>query len=294
MHRRGLANYSCKLTPLRMRRVAVMKEQADDPTLLPPGRPRSSEAPDASASVGASMFPDLADRKMWYCLDRHKPTWRGKLHKWCALSSPVWVYYQLSLCSDWPSAIGASLALFAALFLFSASSSFHLGRWTQPQERWAMKVDYIAIFLQVGFSFAPLFVQLLRPATSYVILALLAAAVAAGAWLTLAEVNLGRHAVVFTYMAMAGVQLVPLSTHLLSHRSAFEAMLPAETLMFFGMAACYVVGSQVYAHAAPPLWPDHFGYHELWHLLVSVASFLSYACNCSVLMRCTADQPCYK
>ena len=34
-----------------------------------------------------------------------------------------------------------------------------------------MKADYIAIFLQVGFTFAPLYVQMLRPATSYAILA---------------------------------------------------------------------------------------------------------------------------
>jgi len=270
--------------------------RATDPTLLPPGRPRSSEAPDADADAmkHAGMFPDLSDRTVWYCLDRHKPTWRGKLHLCCALSSPAWVGYQLSLCSDWRAVGGASLALFAALFLFSASASYHLGRWTQPQERWAMKVDYIGIFLQVGFTFAPLYVQMLRPATSYAILALLTATVAAGAWLTLAEVNLGRHATVSAYMAMALVQLVPLSTHLVSRRSAFEAMLPAETQMFAGMAACYLIGSQIYARAAPPLWPDHFGYHELWHLLVAVASFLSYLCNCSVLMRCTADQPCYE
>ena len=116
---------------------------------------------------------------------------------------------------------------------------------------------------QVAFSLAPFYVQLLPPATSIVILALLAATVAAFAWLTLAEVNLGRHAVVSAYLAIAGVQLVPMSTHLLSRRSVFEAMMPVETQMFAGVAACYLVGSQIYAHAAPPLWPDRFGYHEL-------------------------------
>ena len=44
-------------------------------------------------------FPSTDDRTIWYCLDRPKPRLRGVLHKWCALSSPVWCCYQLSLCN---------------------------------------------------------------------------------------------------------------------------------------------------------------------------------------------------
>ena len=102
-------------------------------------------------------------------MERPKPRYRGVLHKWCALSSPVWCGYQLSLC-DAGNALGAGLSLFAMVFLFSSSAMFHRGRWTLAQERRLMKLDYIGIFMLVAFSVAPCYVQLLPPAASYPVL----------------------------------------------------------------------------------------------------------------------------
>ena len=102
-------------------------------------------------------------------MERPKPKYRGVLHTWCALSSPVWCGYQLSLC-DAGNAPAAGLSLFAMAFLFSASAMFHRGRWTLAQERRLMKIDYIGIFLLVAFSVAPCYVQLLPPAASYPVL----------------------------------------------------------------------------------------------------------------------------
>ena len=218
----------------------------------------------APAADGFSTaFPSTEDRSIWYCcthpphrthgssqpahaprivaVERPKPKYRGVLHMWCALSSPVWCGYQLSLC-DAGNAPAAGLSLFAMAFLFSASAMFHRGRWTLEQERRLMKVDYIGIFLLVAFSVAPCYVQLLPPAASYPVLGapprpppgarsharaacpccykrflmrldcaasralhagLLALTVVAGAWLTLAELNLGRHGMVAVYVAQA-------------------------------------------------------------------------------------------
>ena len=250
-------------------------------------------------------------------VERPKPKYRGVLHTWCALSSPVWCGYQLSLC-DAGNTPAAGLSLFAMAFLFSASAMFHRGRWTLAQERRLMKLDYIGIFLLVAFSVAPCYVQLLPPASSYPVLGapprpprsiawpvltaepphalhagLLALTVVAGAWLTLAELNLGRHGMVAVYVAQAVVQLVPLSTTLLSNRPVFASLLPAERAMFGVFGACYLVGSQVYAYQAPKLWPSSFGYHELWHLLIAASVVLTYAINCSVLANCSSVRPCY-
>ena len=140
-----------------------------------------------------TAFPSTEDRSIWYCcarpprrthgtwqqsahapriivaVERPKPKYRGVLHTWCALSSPVWCGYQLSLCGA-GNAPAAGLSLFAMAFLFSASAMFHRGRWTLAQERRLMKIDYIGIFLLVAFSVAPCYVQLLPPAASYPVL----------------------------------------------------------------------------------------------------------------------------
>eukprot|EP00320_Phaeocystis_rex_P009442 CAMPEP_0119079130 /NCGR_PEP_ID=MMETSP1178-20130426/105083_1 /TAXON_ID=33656 /ORGANISM="unid sp, Strain CCMP2000" /LENGTH=225 /DNA_ID=CAMNT_0007061629 /DNA_START=95 /DNA_END=772 /DNA_ORIENTATION=- len=224
---------------------------------------------------------------MWYCLDRPKPKYRGVLHMWCALSSPVWCAYQLSLC-DAGNAPAAGLSLFAMAFLFSASSLYHRGSWTLSTEQCLMKLDYIGIYLLVAFSVAPCYVQLLPPTASYTVLGLLALTVVAGVCLTLAELKLGKHSMVAVYVAQAALQLVPMGTSLLSSRSVFQGLLPTERWMLGGLATCYLAGSQVYAHSTPSLWPATFGYHELWHLLIAASVVLTYACNCSVLAR-----PCY-
>jgi len=117
--------------------------------------------------------------------------------------------------------------------------------------------------------------------------------VVAGAWLTLTELTLGRHGMVAVYVAQAGIQLVPLSTTLLSSRPVFASLLPTERWMFGAFAAFYLVGSQVYAHSTPKLWPGSFGYHELWHLLIAASVVLTYAINCSVLANCSSARPCY-
>ena len=75
-----------------------------------------------SESFGLSRaFPSTDDRTIWYCLDRPKPRLRGVLHKWCALSSPVWCCYQLSLCNVHNVlAVGLSASGLATTFGFIA------------------------------------------------------------------------------------------------------------------------------------------------------------------------------
>ena len=153
-------------------------------------RPQKQRRLRLHATGSPRPFP-LQDRSIWYCcarsprrthgtwqsahapcivaVERPKPQYRGVLHTWCALSSPVWCGYQLSLC-DAGNALAAGLSLFAMVFLFSSSAMFHRGRWTLAQERRLMKLDYIGIFMLVAFSVAPCYVQLLPPAASYPVL----------------------------------------------------------------------------------------------------------------------------
>ena len=44
-------------------------------------------------------------------------------------------------------------------------------------------------------------------------------------------------------------------------------------------------GVAAFSDAGPALWPATFGFHELWHLLVVIASACTYACNCSIISR---------
>lgn len=227
--------------------------------------------------------------------------------------------YQLRLCRSADALGAAALSLFGTVWLFAASGSFHRSEWPDVEhEDFAAKarrararaasrveheprplvplraplsaraqLDYVGIFLQVAFSGAPLYVLLDPPKrrTGWLVLGGLAATVAAGALVAFADVEVGRRTITLVYLAQGLTQLLPLGTRAPFGRRLWDALRARERRMLVCMAACYVGGSQLYASAAPALWPATFGFHELWHLLIVVASACTYLVNCSVIRR---------
>lgn len=227
----------------------------------------------------------------WYCRARKKPLWRGVAHQVSAWASPVWATPMLSRCWDVASSCSVSLFVASAAGLFFASSSYHRKRWTLAQERLWSRLDYSCIFCLVGFSYAPTYVMLLPPARGWAVIAVLAMTVALGISLTFSGTQVGRKTMVWLFVSQGAVQVVawmaPWSG--VDDRPTLYALLtPTERVLFWSMAFIYLAGSQIYAHRWPNPWPDQFGYHEIWHLLIVVACGCSYVGNWSVLERTRA------
>jgi len=245
-----------------------------------------------SAMPEPSSLPSsfaVADATTFYCESRHKPLLRGWLHALTALTSPLWTSYQLRLCRTWDGQASALMSLFSAAWLFSASGAFHTVRWThRSQEVLLGKLDYVGIFFQVGFSLAPYYVHLLPADVGWKVVAAIGATVASGAFVVLAEPvwARSRHVITSIYICAAALQLLPLcSSAFGGAKSIVSQMLPSEQMLMATTAICYLAGSQCYTFGYPRLWPDVFGYHELWHLLVVIASYCTWSMNCSLLQR---------
>ena len=219
------------------------------------------------------------------CLGRPRPTYRGKLHLWSALLSPIWWTYQLSLCQTAEMAAAAVLSLFGTSWLFTCSGLYHTRSHTMEQEELISKFDFLGIFMQVGFSLLPVYMVLLPRTAAWLVIGGLILSVAAGTWLTFADVHVTRNTITAIYIAQGCLNLVPMATCLLSTHAVFTMLLPSEMLLLVNAVACYLVGSQVYAYATPQLWPGVFSFHELWHLLVVIASMCTWSCNNSLLAR---------
>lgn len=217
----------------------------------------------------------------WYCLSRPRPVWRGRLHLVCALASPVWMWGQLRLCSGDGSAFAAALlSLLGTAACLSFSAMYHTVHWALPRELLLSDLDLIGIFCQIAFCMTPWYVLLMPGSTGWCVVAALALSVAAGTWLTLSKVEMGRHAATCVYIAQAAAQIGPMA-----HCRIFERVTPAELSLFWVGMALYLVGSQVYARKAPDPWPDTFGYHEIWHVMVVLAAACTYHTNSSILAR---------
>ena len=168
------------------------------------------------------------------------------------------------------------------------------------------KLDYTFIFCVVAFSYAPLYMLLVPTGMGFKILCGLALTVRfitydqtmkhshknneqvlAGAYISFADhIELGRHSLVMVYIFQAVLQLVPMFTNLISgDKSVFEQLQWSEKFGLLLMGACYLVGSQIFANRWPDPWPKDFGYHEIWHLLITVAAGCTYFVNYSVVQR---------
>lgn len=165
------------------------------------------------------------------------------------------------------------------------SGLFHCGKWTRQQEELLGNLDYFGIYLQIAFSIAPVFVLLMPTSAGWIVVSFLAAAAAAGGVFTFNGPELSRFVHVAVYTAMAAAQIVPLFIPLFGTPSVFAEMLPSERWLLLTTAVSYFSGSQIFAHAWPPLCKDAFGYHELWHLLIIVGSAATYSTNCSIAER---------
>ena len=239
---------------------------------------------------------ERAEQKLWsnvdgmaqpfYCLGRPKPYFRGTMHFYAALCSPLFSAYQLSLCHTTQQMISVILACTAATCMLGASGAFHYLRWsTVAQEILLGKLDLSAIYLQIAFSATPMYHLLLPPPVNWLIISLMGVCAMCGTLLTFGPDHMGRHARSLVYCIMGCMQVLPMMSSAFAEQSIWSRLLPFERSLVVGLAAAYLIGSQVYAHATPKLWIRVFGFHELWHLLVIIGSASSYIVNCSLLKR---------
>lgn len=230
--------------------------------------PRTREA--KVHTEGAVIKTNPAD---WYALARPRPFFRGWFHRAAFVLSPLWVVHMLWRCSTYAAVISAGLSLFSKTLLFGASSTYHITQWRSVKaERRIASLDLSAISLTIAFSMAPAYALLLE----YGMLFLLFAAAAAGLSAWLAVSGASKAARTAAYVLQGFLSAAPV---LYFELQEFEKLALAVT------GAAYLAGACIYASERPDPYPDHFGYHELWHLLVIVASAGTYTANLSILER---------
>lgn len=229
----------------------------------------------------------------FYCSGRPRPLFRGQLHFWSAVASPLWIGYQLSLCQTAGETAVVLLASLGAVSMLGASGCYHTMNWKdEPTELLAGKMDYSAIYMQIAFSGAPLYHLLVPSPYNWGVIGITSFCAVLGVLMTFGSGSFmfngqydSRHLGTVIYAIMGGAQVLPLTSRLFSNDSAWSLLVPSEQNMILTLTFAYLVGSMIYANAKPKLWQSVFGFHELWHLLVVVGTACSYGVNTSLLLR---------
>jgi hemolysin III len=165
--------------------------------------------------------------------------------------------------ASWPYA--ATLAA-----MFGASALYHRIRWSSASVRaWVRRLDRSVIFLFIAGTYTPFALLAFQGALATSLLAVVWAGAAAGLLLNLAPVDVPTWLATLAYVALGWVGVVALP-------QLFSRVGVAVSVLVLVGGGLYTLGALTYALRRPDPAPAVFGYHEVFHLLVTAAAAVHY------------------
>lgn len=200
-----------------------------------------------------------------------KPLLRGRIHLAAFVAAiPAAVALVAAAASNGFEATVAASAYAATLvLLFAASSAYHrLGR-AGPGVVWLRRLDHSSIFLLIAGSYTPVCLVAMSGWSSAALLIGVWTAAAVGVVLKLVRFDRSHRIGFVLYLTMGWAVLAALPSLVSSVDGDTLALLVAGGVL-------YTVGAVVLATRFPNPFPRFFGYHEVWHAMVTVAAALHY------------------
>lgn len=151
--------------------------------------------------------------------------------------------------------------------LYGISAAYHVPKWPARVRGILSRMDVAMIQLFIAASFVPVAVHALEG--RWRMWSLVAAGVVAvgGAAVAASPIKGPRWLGTTGYVAFGG-------SLLLFVLRALDRLPPVGIALLVGSALVYAVGGIVYTRRQPDPWPAWFGFHEVFHLLVVLASGL--------------------
>ncbi len=200
---------------------------------------------------------------------RRRPTFRGVFHLLAAVVAFPATAWLVSRAGSDTAEFAAGVYGGSLVVLFTVSATYHRVFWTDQRIRAAVgRIDHSAIFVLIAGTYTP-FCLLIGSAGGYALLATV--------W---ASALLGMVIVVFfprTPKPVRSAIYVLLGWLIVPFLPALHAALgPGPFVLILAGGACYTVGAIIYAARRPDPFPEVFGFHEIFHLLVVVAAACQY------------------
>lgn len=163
--------------------------------------------------------------------------------------------------------------------LFATSALYHRIDWSVAARKRMRRLDHAAIFLLIGGGYTPLFAIVPSTAGGHGALVVIWAGVALGVMKSLVWSGAPKPV---TAVLCVGVGWVAAGQVL--DRGAVIGAAAVRPLVACGIV--YSLGALVYALKRPDPLPRIFGYHEVFHALVVIASVLLYV-HVALVLRAT-------
>lgn len=201
--------------------------------------------------------------------EKTKPLLRGHLHQ-AAFFVALGAGCVLVATAHEKAARMVSLVYTLSLVgMFACSSLYHRINWNAKARMWWRRLDHSAIFFLIAGTATPICIVGIKGDTGYRLLWIFWAMAVAGIFKELFWVQAPKwvSAVFYIVMGWAGVPF-------LSEMSS--ALGPGKMALMVCGGVIYTVGAVIYASKRPNPFPKTFGYHEIFHLLVVIASLMHF------------------
>jgi hemolysin III len=220
-----------------------------------------------AAVAGPALDDELYDVRRDLVYSR--PRWRGWLHLVCFESSLVIGTLLIATAQGARQAVAAAVYAGAVSGLFGVSALYHRGRWSARARCWLQRLDQVMILALIAGTATPVLLLCVPPPVSVTAVTVLWAVTAGAAltrllWLTAPEQLVGALFLSLGWGAAAAVPAVWVGA----------GVAPAVLLIAGGVL--YTIGAVCYHYRRPDPVPAAFGYHEVFHVFVSVAAACHY------------------
>jgi len=200
---------------------------------------------------------------------KKKPLLRGYFHEWMFFIS-IGACIPLISKSTNPNELIATIVYSIGIFMmFGFSALYHRINWRPKVLKVMRRLDHSSIFIMIAGSFTPICLLVLPDKLGLQLLLIIWIIAGIGIIQTVLFTNTPR-------MVRAGIYLI-------AGYMAIPYLSVLSSVMGFTNYALTVAGGTIYSVGAigyglkfPHFSPKYFGYHEFFHILVSVAAILHF------------------
>ncbi|KJS18512.1 MAG: hemolysin III family channel protein [Peptococcaceae bacterium BRH_c4b] len=157
----------------------------------------------------------------------------------------------------------------SVIILYGASTIYHWVKTTPEKERVLRKIDHISIFFLIAGTYTPVLYYGLEGMWKWTMLSAIWTLSLIGIMQKVFFIGVHRSVSTVFYILLGWMALIPL----LKLVQSFPV--GAIILLFLGGVA-YTIGGIIYATKALNFLPNKFGFHEIFHMFVSLGSVLHF------------------
>ena len=194
-----------------------------------------------------------------------RPRLRGYVHLGAAVVAPGALAVLLLIADSPRDFVGSSIFGASLILMYTTSTAYHLIPWSAANRSVARALDHSMIFVLIAGTCTPFALKLLDNGWGFAITSVVWVLAGAGMLLNIIAPNAPRRLRVSIYIAIGWFGLVPVILGAASMTTAAVMLLTAGGLL-------YSAGGVIYAIRWPDPIPGVFGFHEVFHSMVVLAS----------------------